>query len=166
MASAWAQSSGNTVSLVHEIKEQKKCTALEHRHLFQCEESFFTLLNLINEHTHTHKLARRAEGPQVGKSGIFTRLAPRSPFSTVDSRAAGHQNKAGSVCTQWAAHLATLTGTNRGCTQRSTVDCPQTPPHNRCKHAALGVTALEQDENTPMDFLLSAILIFSHSFKR
>lgn len=55
-------------------------------------------------HTHTYTIACRAEGPQVGKGGIFTRLAPQSPFSTVHSKAAGHQHKAGSVCTQWATH--------------------------------------------------------------
>lgn len=151
IAFAWGQSSGNLGSLVHEIKRGRGARNESKEPLFQCEDSFFFQTFHFNKwaHKHTHTQNKHSDkGPQVGKGGIFTRLAPRSPLSTVDSRAAGHQHKAGSVWTQWAARLATLTGTN---TQRSTVDCPQTPPHSRCRHAVFRVRVVEQDEKSPTD---------------
>lgn len=57
---------------------------------FNVKTLFFPPSSVQQMNTHSHTNQHGDEGPQVGKGGIFTRLAPRNPLSTVDSRAAGH----------------------------------------------------------------------------
>lgn len=57
IASVWGQSSGN---MVHGIKRvEKNGLAKSTEPLFQCEDSFFTLLSLTNEHTNKHTHTHR-----------------------------------------------------------------------------------------------------------